>query len=105
MFDFAQYQFAPPPEPAFRPEPTWRGRDYYNAAAMSPDPYVPQLRFHAPLLIGSPSSIYDNTWDRVSAPGASTLGVGFHEARHWHRRAYGGLVSHLPPYLSMFLTY
>lgn len=22
----------------------------------------------------------------------SSLGVGMHEARHWHRHAYGGLV-------------
>jgi hypothetical protein len=37
-------------------------------------------------------SIYEQTYDRVIAADASSLGVGFNEARHWHRRVYGGLV-------------
>lgn len=39
--------------------------------------------------------MYENTWNRVSSLGAGALGVGFNEARLWHRRAYGGLVGRL----------
>lgn len=44
-------------------------------------------------------SLYNNAWNRVrdypdiDGPG---FGVGLNEARHWHSRAYGGLVSHMP---------
>jgi hypothetical protein len=39
--------------------------------------------------------MYENTWNRVSSLGTGALGVGFNEARLWHRRAYGGLVGQL----------
>ncbi|EIN11738.1 hypothetical protein PUNSTDRAFT_131893 [Punctularia strigosozonata HHB-11173 SS5] len=73
----SQYQFRPPPAPTFQPQPTWGGLDFYQAHAPSPDP-----------------SIYNNAWNRVrsySDPGSAGLGVGLNEARHWHRRTYGGL--------------
>jgi hypothetical protein len=44
-------------------------------------------------------SLYNHAWNRVrdySGLGGETslgFGVGMNEARHWHRRAYGGLVS------------
>lgn len=44
-------------------------------------------------------SLYNHAWNRVrdysGLGGESSLGfgVGMSEARHWHRRAYGGLVS------------
>lgn len=43
--------------------------------------------------------LFDHAWNRVREYGgapAGGMGVGLHEARHWHRRAYGGLVSMLP---------
>jgi hypothetical protein len=43
----------------------------------------------------SDRSFYNNAWNRIRDirdPGAG-FGVGRHEARHWHRRVYGGLVS------------
>jgi hypothetical protein len=39
--------------------------------------------------------LFDHAWNRVREYGgapAGGIGVGLHEARHWHRRAYGGLV-------------
>ncbi len=43
------------------------------------------------------SDLYGHAWNRVrdfrDYTSAAGLGVGIHEARHWHRRAYGGLVS------------
>lgn len=41
------------------------------------------------------SALFQHAWDRVrqfDMSTASGLGVGIHEARHWHRRAYGGMV-------------
>ncbi|KAJ7782876.1 hypothetical protein B0H16DRAFT_1494709 [Mycena metata] len=59
-----QLQFGQPPPPTFQPQPDWGGRDYYNAHAIDPD-----------------SSYSRSTVEQ---------GVGKHEAKHWHRRAYGG---------------
>ncbi|KAF4567761.1 hypothetical protein EYR40_006768 [Pleurotus pulmonarius] len=72
----SQFQFGAPPPPTFQPQPGWGGMDYYRAHAVSPDP-----------------SLYDHAWGRVRnyQPGMHGLGVGLNEARHWHRRAYGGL--------------
>ncbi|KAL0956120.1 hypothetical protein HGRIS_002287 [Hohenbuehelia grisea] len=72
----SQFQFGAPPVPAFQPQPSWGGVDYYRAHAGSPD-----------------SSLFDHAWNRVRnfSDGVSNFGVGLHEARHWHRRAYGGL--------------
>ncbi|TEB37535.1 hypothetical protein FA13DRAFT_1752283 [Coprinellus micaceus] len=66
-----------PTAPAFQPQSTWGGLDYYRA--------------HAPKL---DSALFQHAWDRVrqfDMSTASGLGVGIHEARHWHRRAYGGM--------------
>lgn len=41
-------------------------------------------------------SLYNQAWGRVAGMGSDTMGefgVGLHEARHWHQRAYGGVVS------------
>ncbi|KAI5889747.1 uncharacterized protein SCHCODRAFT_02635496 [Schizophyllum commune H4-8] len=72
-----QYQFGPPPTPGFQPQPSWGGLDFYRAHALSPD-----------------ESLYRHAYETVRAP-IPGLGVGLHEARHWHRRAYGGLVDPL----------
>ncbi|KAJ7874697.1 hypothetical protein B0H14DRAFT_2717183 [Mycena olivaceomarginata] len=71
-----QLQFGQPPAPQFQPQPNWGGHDFYNAHAINPDP-----------------SLFDHAFNRVrSYSGSATeQGVGMHEAKHWHRRAYGGL--------------
>ncbi|KAJ3518108.1 hypothetical protein NLJ89_g53 [Agrocybe chaxingu] len=69
------FQFGPPPTPAFQPQPSWGGHDFYRAHAATADPYL-----------------FDHAWNRVREYGgapAGGIGVGLHEARHWHRRAYG----------------
>ncbi|CAK5281364.1 unnamed protein product [Mycena citricolor] len=73
----SQLQFGRPPAPTFQPQPNWGGMDYYNAHAVNPE-----------------TSMYDHAWGRVRSHAGSALelGVGKHEARHWHRRAYGGLM-------------
>ncbi|KAJ7647512.1 hypothetical protein FB45DRAFT_201157 [Roridomyces roridus] len=75
-FGTNQWQAPAPPPPAFsaQPQPNWGGADFYNAHALQPDP-----------------SIYENAWDRVRNNDEDADGVGVHEAKHWHRRAYGGL--------------
>lgn len=40
--------------------------------------------------------LFDHAWNRVREYGgapAGGMGVGLHEARHWHRRAYGAMVN------------
>ncbi|KAJ7039233.1 hypothetical protein C8F04DRAFT_1255373 [Mycena alexandri] len=71
-----QLRFGQPPPPTFQPQPDWGGIDYYNAHAINPD-----------------SSLYDHAWNQVRQYSGSTVeqGVGKHEAKHWHKRAYGGL--------------
>ncbi|KDR75380.1 hypothetical protein GALMADRAFT_249426 [Galerina marginata CBS 339.88] len=72
-----QFQFGPPPTPAFQPQPSWGGHDFYRAHAATADPYL-----------------FDHAWNRVREYGgapAGGMGVGLHEARHWHRRAYGAM--------------
>ncbi|KAI0044351.1 hypothetical protein FA95DRAFT_1681271 [Auriscalpium vulgare] len=66
-----QFQFGPPPMPSYQPQPTWTGLDYYNAHGMNNDP-----------------SLYHYAMNRL---GSGAMGMGLHEARHFHRRAYGGL--------------
>ncbi|KAJ7675113.1 hypothetical protein B0H17DRAFT_1081840 [Mycena rosella] len=81
-----QFQFGQPPAPTYQPQPNWGGMDYYNAHAVNPD-----------------SSLYDHAWNRVRQYSGSSMeqgpGVGMHEAKHWHRRAYGGLgeLGQMPP--------
>lgn len=49
-------------------------------------------------------SLFNHAFNRIHeyAGGSFGPGVGMHEARHWHRRAYGGLVS--APDISQFLS-
>ncbi|KAF8197978.1 hypothetical protein BJ912DRAFT_53034 [Pholiota molesta] len=71
----SQYQFGPPPPVTFQPQPSWGGPEFYRAHAATSDPYL-----------------FDHAWNRVREYGgapAGGMGVGLHEARHWHRRAYG----------------
>lgn len=65
--------------PGYQPLPSWTGQDFYSAHAMGGDPYL-----------------YQNTISRLSS---GMGGVGKHEARSWHRRAYAGLgeVTHMMP--------
>ncbi|CDO68080.1 hypothetical protein BN946_scf184788.g11 [Trametes cinnabarina] len=68
----SQFQFSAPPAPAFRPQPTWGGLDYYNAHALNPDP-----------------TLYNSVLSRMGQ--ANGIGLGRREARYWHRRVYSGL--------------
>ena len=92
------YHFATPPVPSYQPQPSWGGLDYYRAHGGFNDPYVSpiplvciqQLRKYSPICIVNLSSMYDYAYNRLrDYPGT---GVGLEEARHWHRRAYGGMV-------------
>ncbi|KZT08445.1 uncharacterized protein LAESUDRAFT_67373 [Laetiporus sulphureus 93-53] len=67
-----QYQFTAPPLPSYRPQPSWSGLEYYRAHAA-----------------------YDNSDFYQSIIGRLRVawGANFHEARHWHRQIYGGLVN------------
>ncbi|TFY53435.1 hypothetical protein EVG20_g10117, partial [Dentipellis fragilis] len=69
----SQFQFGPPPALNFQPQASWTGIDYYNAHAPNPQPEV-----------------YQYAMNRLLS-GAGALGIGMHEARYWHRRAYGGV--------------
>ncbi|RDB25311.1 hypothetical protein Hypma_008059 [Hypsizygus marmoreus] len=73
----SQFQFGPPPTPNFQSQPNWGGMDFYRAHAQTSDP-----------------SLFDHAWNRVRDYSGSSIpgvGVGLHEARHWHRLAYGGI--------------
>ncbi|KAF7315341.1 hypothetical protein MIND_00048700 [Mycena indigotica] len=69
-------QFTQPLAPTFQPQPQWGGSDFYNAHAINPNP-----------------SVYEHAWGNVRQYTGAPLdiGVGAHEAKHWHKRAYGGL--------------
>ncbi|KZT65968.1 hypothetical protein DAEQUDRAFT_768455 [Daedalea quercina L-15889] len=67
-----EFQFSRPPLPIWRPQPHWSGMDYYRAHAAHDDP-----------------GLFQSVMGRLSV----AMGLGFHEARHWHRRVYGGLVN------------
>ncbi|TBU41672.1 hypothetical protein BD309DRAFT_964790 [Dichomitus squalens] len=69
----AQFQFGAPPVPAFHPQPTWRGYDFYNAHASNPDP-----------------GLFDSIMGRLRE--VVGLGIGHTEARHWHKKIYSGMV-------------
>ncbi|PPQ89515.1 hypothetical protein CVT25_012187 [Psilocybe cyanescens] len=88
-----QYQFGPPPQPTFQPQPSCKsktkkirilfskrladlggGHDFYRAHAATADPYL-----------------FDHAWNRVREYGgapAGGMGVNLQEARQWHKRAY-----------------
>jgi hypothetical protein len=65
----SNYRFGQPPEPHFRPQPTWGGQDFYQAHALDPDPAL---------------------YHRIREGRYDAEGVGLREARHWHKHAYGG---------------
>ncbi|KAI1796378.1 hypothetical protein LXA43DRAFT_616849 [Ganoderma leucocontextum] len=69
-----QFQFGAPPVPAFHPQPSWRGYDFYNAHAASPDP-----------------GLFDSIMGRLRD--VLGLGIGHSDARHWHKKVYSGMVS------------
>ncbi|KAH9032642.1 hypothetical protein EDB84DRAFT_1561913 [Lactarius hengduanensis] len=73
-----QFQLGAPPMPSYQPQSTWTGQDFYSAHALGGDPML-----------------YQNTISRATSGG----GVGKHEAKIWHHRAYGGLgeVTHMLP--------
>ncbi|KAG8929563.1 hypothetical protein FRC02_005369 [Tulasnella sp. 418] len=74
-----QYQPVAPPRPLYQPQPNWGGRHYYRAqAGLDYDDYDRDDGF------------FDSVWSRVKD--VFSNGVGKEEARHWHRRVYGGLV-------------
>ncbi|KAI0065951.1 hypothetical protein BV25DRAFT_1618463 [Artomyces pyxidatus] len=73
-----QFRFGAPPPLRFEPTESWTGMHYYTAHAGEPDPTL---------------------YESVIARTGSAMGVGLHEARHWHRLTYGGLgeLSRLSP--------
>ncbi|CCM01609.1 uncharacterized protein FIBRA_03669 [Fibroporia radiculosa] len=68
----SQFKFGAPPPPAFEPEASWDGTRYFQAHSFYSDP-----------------NFYNSVVGRMSM----AAGIGFNEARHWHRRIYGGLVN------------
>lgn len=79
MWGTPQFQFTRPPTPHFEPQSHWSGLDYFRAHAVHDDP-----------------TFYQSIVGRM----AVAVGSGYHEARHWHRRIYGGqvmLAKTLPP--------
>ncbi|KAI0267075.1 hypothetical protein BC834DRAFT_94492 [Gloeopeniophorella convolvens] len=66
-----QFQLGAPPMPNYQPQPTWSGQDFYSAHTMGNDPMI-----------------YQTAMSRLST---GVPGVGKHEAKIWHRRAYAGL--------------
>ncbi|KAL1665908.1 hypothetical protein GGF50DRAFT_99900 [Schizophyllum commune] len=78
-----QYQFGPPPTPGFQPQPSFYSMPKTSSFNLLYSQSEPDSR-----------SLYRHAYETVRAP-IPGLGVGLHEARHWHRRAYGGLVDPL----------
>ncbi|KAH9940461.1 uncharacterized protein BXZ73DRAFT_88701 [Epithele typhae] len=67
----SQFQFGAPPVPAFQPQPSWRGYDYYNAYASNPEP-----------------GFFDTIMGRVRD--FMGVGVSRQDCRHWHNKIYSG---------------
>ncbi|EPT06216.1 hypothetical protein FOMPIDRAFT_83713 [Fomitopsis schrenkii] len=67
-----EYKFGEPPVPGWEPQGHWGGQDYFAAHAFAGD-----------------QAFYQSVMSRMSAE----AGIGFNEARYWHRRIYGGLVN------------
>ncbi|KZV69335.1 hypothetical protein PENSPDRAFT_753413 [Peniophora sp. CONT] len=71
-----QYQFGSPPPLGYQPDYNWNGLDYYRAHVSSRGgQYDP--------------AFYQNVVSRAGQ--GAVVGSGYHEAKHWHRRAYGGI--------------
>lgn len=92
----SSYQLVQPPSPTYRPQPTWTGSDYYRAHAQGGYDDMDMSGSRRGMMPGaSPvpvdNSIFDWVWGRVkSIVGGG--GVSRDEARHWHKRVYGGMV-------------
>ncbi|EJD00667.1 uncharacterized protein FOMMEDRAFT_22411 [Fomitiporia mediterranea MF3/22] len=74
----SQWQSMAPPAPAFQPQPSWGGPDYYRAMAGG----------------GYDTGLYDYAQNRLQGLGTSGLAnaaPSLVEAKLMHRRAYGGL--------------
>lgn len=94
------YQVVMPPTPSYQPQPSWTGSDYYRAhagygggvgGASYDDGLDVSRRGVSPPV---DSGIFDWVWSRMkSIVGGG--GVSRDEARHWHKRVYGGMVSFL----------
>ncbi|KAK0438702.1 uncharacterized protein EV420DRAFT_1644631 [Desarmillaria tabescens] len=88
-----QFHFGAPPAPTFQPQPSWGGIDYYRAHALNQADPAHSTNSLSPSTSPSLRHLFDNAWNRVRdfSSNSGGLGVGIHEARHWHSRAYGGL--------------
>ncbi|KDQ21954.1 hypothetical protein BOTBODRAFT_169123 [Botryobasidium botryosum FD-172 SS1] len=91
----SSYQLVQPPSPTYRPQPSWTGSDYYRAHAYGGSYDDLDARRSMMRGGGSPgpadNNIFDWVWGRVkSIVGGG--GVSRDEARHWHKRVYGGMV-------------
>jgi len=71
----SQFQFGPPPAPAFQPDSAWSGWDYYRAHAVNPS-----------------RSLFYSILDRIRGYDGSRY-VSTHEARSIHLRLYGGFLN------------
>jgi len=79
---FAHSQFIAPPMPQYTPQPSWGGQDYYAAHYRNAN---------NGMMDNSDVGMFDYVWSRLKGfVGAAA--VGSEEARHWHRRVYGGMV-------------
>lgn len=75
------YQFATPPIPTYQPQPGWTGQDYYQAHYRLANGGVTDTDY----------GLFDYVWSRLKSLVGGTS-VGPSEAKHWHRRVYGGMV-------------
>ncbi|KAI0708209.1 hypothetical protein C8T65DRAFT_708591 [Cerioporus squamosus] len=72
----SQFQFGAPPMPAFQPQPSWTGYDFYNCTRTEPRPV-------------SSRNLYNSVMSRMGS--FSGLGVDHRTARHWHSLIYSGV--------------
>lgn len=110
------YQVVVPPTPGYQPQPGWTGSDYYRAHAyggvnggvgggvggVGGVGYEDGLDMSPTRrgIAGSPvdNSVFDWVWSRMkSIVGGG--GVTRDEARHWHKRVYGGMVCSICSFL------
>ena len=91
----SSYRFATPLQPTYQPQPFWRGGDYYRAHGGYQDQYAHLSLLYARIPVAKNLALirdaYNYAWSRVRDRAA--VGFGKDEARLWHRRVYGGLVS------------
>ena len=68
----SQFQLGAPPMPAYQPQPTWTGLDFFNAHAYNPDP-----------------SLYQSVMGRLGS--FSGIALDHRSAQYWHNMIYSGL--------------